>query len=384
MRGLAGGSRSRLRRAAGALGLALAAGLALELAARLADPLRPVTPAWRVILPVNERLVFENPWPGSRLPREIPVRYNGLGFRGPERAADPDSRFEILTLGPSTAHSARQAEGTSWPDRLRARLDAEFENVWLNNAGMEGQSTFGHRTLLLEFLSALEPDLALLLVGINERSRDREREFDARLRLSERPWLDRIVGHSELLSGALVLLRSLRSARVTLTHWEFDLATHPDFDLAAEDREGELARHDPHYVALYRARLEELLDRFGDAGIEVVLMTQPALWGDARDPTSGREIAPLSVGETSASLAWAVLELYNDVTRAVAAARETPLIDLARAMPKDSLYFYDWIHFTEAGAAHAGGIVGGELAALLRGRAGVVPRAAAPAPAAGS
>lgn len=357
--------------------------MAIEIGLRLGDPFRLVAPVWRVILPVNERLVFENPVSRSRLPREIAVQYNELGLRGPAPPADSASAFEILTMGPSTAHSARQAEGTSWPDQLRRVLDAEFQNVWLNNAGMEGQSTFGHRTLLMEYLPALHPDLVLLLVGINERMRDTEREFDAQLRLSERSWFDRVVGHSELLSSALVLFRKHRTARLELTHWEFDLSSHPDFDVAREDREAELAKHRPRYVELYRQRLEELLDRFDDAGIEVVLCTQPALWGDGRDPTSGRELGPLSIGETSASLAWTVLELYNDVTRSVAVRRAMPLVDLAREMPKDSQYYYDWIHFTEAGAAHAGGILGRHLVGQLRGHPGLIARSPSGPPAPG-
>src|SRR5262245_31989135 len=125
MPALRGGRRAGLRRAAGGLALAILLGSALEIGLRLLNPFRLVPPAWRVILPVNERLVFENPLARSRLPREIAVQYNELGFRGPSPPADSTATFEILTMGPSTAHSARQAEGTSWPDQLRRVLDAE-------------------------------------------------------------------------------------------------------------------------------------------------------------------------------------------------------------------------------------------------------------------
>ena len=89
-----------------------------------------------------------------------------------------------------------------------------------------------------------------------------------------------------------------------------------------------------------------------------MLVTQPALNGDAVDPTTGislgsAAIEPLSNGRVQ----WRVQELYNDVTRTTSAAAGVLLIDLAREMPKDSRYFSDWVHFTNDGAALVGDIV---------------------------
>ena len=42
------------------------------------------------------------------------------------------------------------------------------------------------------------------------------------------------------------------------------------------------------------------------------------------------------------------LELYNDVLRSY--SNRLPVIDLSREMPKNSKYYYDFIHFTNEGA----------------------------------
>ena len=54
-----------------------------------------------------------------------------------------------------------------------------------------------------------------------------------------------------------------------------------------------------------------------------------------------------------------VLELYNDVLRSDSS--RIIVIDLARKMPKDSRYYYDFIHFTNEGAEKVAEILAGEL-----------------------
>jgi hypothetical protein len=50
-----------------------------------------------------------------------------------------------------------------------------------------------------------------------------------------------------------------------------------------------------------------------------------------------------------------ILELYNDVLRSF--SDQLTVIDLAKEMPKNSVYYYDFIHFTNEGA--------GKVAAIL-------------------
>ncbi len=376
-------SGARISRRVAALALvALAWCLALELLLRIHNPLDLPQRGWRVVLPIGKRLVFENPRPSPKLQQQITVGYNSLGFRGEEPPQERSARFAILTMGGSTTHSARQSDGATWTDAMGRALAAEFSNLWINNAGMEGHSTFGHLFLLSQLVVELKPDLVLFLVGINDRARETEREFDAEIRLSEASAFHRLIAHSEVLATALVLLRRHRAQSLGLSHWEIDLASHPDFDVAREDRAAALAEHRGRYLAPYRGRLEQLIRTCEANGIEPVLVTQPALFGDGPDPSTGRDLGRLSTGETSASLEWAILELYNETTRSVARARGVFLIDLARELPKDSAYFYDWAHFSDAGAERVGAIVGRQLIPHLRGRPGVVG-AAAPGAAAG-
>ena len=68
------------------------------------------------------------------------------------------------------------------------------------------------------------------------------------------------------------------------------------------------------------------------------------------------------------ALAWRLLERYNDVTRQVGRERGVLTVDLARALPKDSTFFYDFFHFTNEGADRVGAILHDALAPWLAAR----------------
>jgi hypothetical protein len=54
----------------------------------------------------------------------------------------------------------------------------------------------------------------------------------------------------------------------------------------------------------------------------------------------------------------------------VSAERGILLIDLARELPKDSRYFYDFLHFTNDGSERVRQIIASHLARHLEGRFG--------------
>jgi hypothetical protein len=51
--------------------------------------------------------------------------------------------------------------------------------------------------------------------------------------------------------------------------------------------------------------------------------------------------------------------------RHLCAKRSVALIDLARTLPKDSKYFYDTVHFTDAGCERVGALVADGLRPLM-------------------
>lgn len=120
-------------------------------------------------------------------------------------------------------------------------------------------------------------------------------------------------------------------------------------------------------LATYERWLGKALQSCLERDVEVVVATQPLLYAANLTPR-GRDLwwsgnlGPKGDPATpylTESAYHACLEVFNDVTRRVARRYAVPCVDLAAQMSDmDGTYFYDTLHFNDAGAALAGRIVG--------------------------
>jgi hypothetical protein len=111
-------------------------------------------------------------------------------------------------------------------------------------------------------------------------------------------------------------------------------------------------------IPAYRKRIEQLVNLCKSNGIKPVLITQPLLLGEGIDPVTGTDLATYKVSnEMNGALYWEKLELYNEELRHIAHEQGIACIDLAHLLPKDSRYFYDPMHFTNAGSIRVGQII---------------------------
>jgi len=100
--------------------------------------------------------------------------------------------------------------------------------------------------------------------------------------------------------------------------------------------------------------------------MEPVFLTQPVLYGHGVDELTGINLAALKVAhDMNGDVGWEVLELYNDAVRQKGRETGVLVIDLARQMPKNSVYYYDLMHYTKAGAAQVADIVAAQLTPFL-------------------
>ncbi len=99
--------------------------------------------------------------------------------------------------------------------------------------------------------------------------------------------------------------------------------------------------------------------------MEPVLITQPSVFGEGVDPATGIDLERSSTYTLNGRTLWRLLELYNGVTRSTARQQGVELIDLAAEMPKDSTYYYDTYHYTNAGCARVAEIIDQHLEPFL-------------------
>ncbi len=254
---------------------------------------------------------------------------------------------------------------------IARRLAALSPTTWVNNAGLDGQSTFGHLVLLRSVVGTLRPTLAVFLIGANDVGLEAANTYDSAL-TPARSGLHAVgafvVAHSELAMFAQNLYRAGRARQRGFGHSQVDLRTAPRLALDPPVIDATIRRYRATLDG-YAARVTAIVMLSRDSGITPVLVTQPALFGDVVDPATGVDLSTVQVnGRGNGSLEWRVLELYNDVTRRVAGEAGVALIDLARELPKDSRLFYDFLHFTNEGAAQVGTIVSDHLERVVQDR----------------
>jgi hypothetical protein len=184
------------------------------------------------------------------------------------------------------------------------------------------------------------------------------------------PLMDRLARHCAILAHVQGWKRRREAERMQLPYREVDVASLPKFLPGVRRRRRLLEAQGP-FLESYRSRADELVRLCRTSGIEAVFLTQPALYGPAVDDVTGRDLATIEVDRQrllNGQGAWELLERYNDVTRELGPRHGVLVIDLAHRMPKSSRLFYDFLHFTSAGAAAVARITASGLCPFLAAR----------------
>lgn len=105
---------------------------------------------------------------------DIPIRVNNLGFRGPDVSpAKPVGVYRIVLLGDSIAFGRTLPDERIFARLLERRLnrDAGPRRFEVVNASLSGRDTWEHAALLRHRVLALDPDLVILQICLNDHVR---------------------------------------------------------------------------------------------------------------------------------------------------------------------------------------------------------------------
>lgn len=350
------------------LGLTLAF-MTLEVLLRVVEPVEWRIRGNKIFLTRNRKFIFDNN-KISKLDKVIYYNRNQMGFRGEPPPRNFHHTLSILTVGGSTTECTYISDGKTWPDDLANKLKEEFAPLWLNNAGLDGHSTFGHLVLLEDYLIKLKPKVILFLVGANDQAlKDYgtldKKSFKNPESPSKKPLINTLAQYSYVINYAVNFQKYSKAVKFGLVHANIDFARLPTIDVDYDRLNALLKEHRSHYLKPYAQRLQKLVDEAREHGIEPVLITQPMVYGNIIDPVSGADLGRVDIGEINGETSWEILELYNHVLKQVASRNQVLLIDLATAMPKSSRYFYDTYHFTNEGCLLVAEIIFRDLAPFL-------------------
>lgn len=287
------------------------------------------------------------------------------GLRGEYSSLDA---IDVLTIGGSTTDQRDLADGKTWQDVLVREFAATGKSVSVVNAGVDGQSSFGH---LKSFdwwfprLPGLRARYYLFYIGINDFFREEGHWFDALDTGEPQSLRDHIREKSALYHLARTIKGTLR-ARVTyrLSHRSIDFSQHEwthdglldDYEAIMRDR-----------LAAYRSRLLALCERVHDAGGVPIFVTQPSRrYKKTPDGVLGStERFPYGGAEANGVDYYHLIRLLDAVTMQVCAERGGVCIDMAGDTQWDDDDFYDFVHNTPKGAEKVGRYLYARLAPLF-------------------
>lgn len=366
----------RLLASLGALsfGLFLAI-ILLEILLHIYNPFFARVKGNRIVLQTNKTIHFQNKII-SGLDQDIVVTRNSIGFRGPNPPADFANALTLFTIGGSTTQCFMVSDEKTWTALTTAALNPSFRNLWVNNAGLDGHTTFGHRVLLSDQILPRHPKAVLFLVGANDVAVSAPNDYDSENLRGEglnfsnpKAFMKSLSTYSEITALGLNFYRSFTAYQAGLLHSNIDITTLGLQTLSEDEQKLRVASSArPELLESYRRRLLDLVDTSKRGGAQPIFITQPTLWGSGIDDVTGVDLAHVKLAVGNGETSWRILEQYNDVTRAVCAAEKVPCIDLARLLPKSRRNFYDNAHFTTEGNRNVAAIVSTSLCPLLKER----------------
>jgi lysophospholipase L1-like esterase len=266
----------------------------------------------------------------------IQYSVNSLGFRGEEKPDNPS--YSIITVGGSTTECSKLDDEKTWTAVLGKKLRENNPNIWINNAGMDGATTYGHNILLDDYILKLQPNMVVFLIGVNDRGKSDFSKEDGILINRRESILKKLIKRSEVANLTNNLYMMYKTHQVNIGHNAGNQELKDATDTYEVDSVFLVKIQSEHQksVAAYTARVEQLASKSLEKGIKPVFVTQPLIYG----------------GE-----GWAIMELYNEAVRQYCLKHNILCIDLANLLPKKAVYYYDEMHYTNEGANAVGAII---------------------------
>jgi lysophospholipase L1-like esterase len=326
----------------------------LEGLLRIFEPIEYRVKGNKIELPHDRKFQISND-KTDKLDKIIATSRNHLGFRGEMPPKNFAGCLTILAIGGSTTECSLISDGKTWCDILASKLKEKFRPVWLNNGGLNGHSTFGHFIFMEDYVLKIKPKVVLFLTGANDIGLVAPWQWDQNYQkknpvrgLLASLW-GGLINHSLVLSYAVNYGRYSKANQMGLTDPIFNFAELKQLDISPEKAQALLQEHREKYLKPYEARLHKLIEISRAHNIEPVFVTQPMVFGDLIDPLTGVNLAKAMCWWADGKTMWQLLELYNDVMRKTCREHHVMVIDLARKMPKNTKFYYDTYHYTNAG-----------------------------------
>ena len=325
----------------------------LEFTLHIYNPFSSRVKNGEIILPKNTKYSVELPnYQG--LDTKIIHNKNSLGMRGPELIGS--EKLKIICMGGSTTECFYLNDGKDWPAVLGNKIKTDYPASWLNNAGMDGQSTFGNLQMLKQYIVSLKPNYIFLMCGLNDMGLEAPSYFDENKSL-----FTKIYNFLEIPSTILNIMRAGKAKESGLNH-RFIMDINKAERMQMDDTS--IVNHlksEQKFLSAYVNRINEFAKICKANNIQLIFVSQSILFSDEKDLYSNTYLGDIKTGQINGKTRGYISKMYNKVTFDFAESQKIPYINLNARLPKDSRFFYDGYHFTNDGAEITAGIIYDEI-----------------------
>lgn len=306
------------------------------------------------------------------------------GIQGDPYDSTGENIYRILAIGGSTTATVYLDIPERWPYHIQLLANENDRSIWVGNVGGSGHKSLDHYAVLKDFVPQFDFDMVIMLVGVND--------LHAVLDWPERDLINLVIPE-DLAQINTEGLSNFAQTNYSTAEWRYGFLTSMDFfayniieifeqmfnsdSVFVEDNAGiaYVARRQlrqtttPVYdtlpdrfdesLSIYRKNLISLIKEAQDQGITLVFATQPHVWSESLPEVfeqylwagviRNRDSVP--IGRYTLRALGDGMSQYNRVLLDVCQEYEVPCIDLANELNGKTEYFYDSMHFNEAGSS---------------------------------
>ena len=317
---------------------------------------------WLVFpVPIEQEIniKFSQNIPG--LKENIVYDRNKFGFRSlsMQTREKPKNTFRVICLGASTTDQMTQNTQDTWSGILEILLNKEFgkQDIRIEVAAFgRGGETVGDRlSWVKNYLLEFQPDMVITLQGINNLAHGgkfSKPKYELNRIKYQCLKLSQICRRVKLIKFRIQTYFAKKSGNVVEWHSKNLPELRSKYKKLKYVKE--LTR-EPDPINSFSVEMNALLGLLGDAGIDVIVMSQPVIWKENMS-LEEKELLwfPIvgSDGSVRPGTKWLAEEnnRYNNAQKQVADHYNMTFLDLDKKIPKLLEFFFDDCHFTDIGS----------------------------------
>ncbi|MBI4688395.1 MAG: SGNH/GDSL hydrolase family protein [Nitrospirae bacterium] len=281
------------------------------------------------------------------------------GFVSPSRIHEkPD--VKIVFLGGSTTECMYVDEQNRFPYLVGRLLENEHRKVNSYNSGVGGNNTFHSINILINKIIPLNPDIVVMMENVN----------DLIILLYEGDYWNKNpykgpIGYcaEQTFSSHIrgIFGTAVRSFAPNL-YPKITAALRKSEDEFAYVRGKKIVITQEYLLGKYKTNLQTFINICRANGIAPVLMTQASRFKEKPDKvvTAHTSAMERDFGITYSELKN-LFDKFNETVRDVGEANKVLVIDLAKKVPQEKNYIYDFDHYNDNGSRFVAKIIAGEL-----------------------